>query len=152
MSGIASRHLFDIEIGIQAPQSLGATPFGERRIVYLTGGSFTGDRLKGRILPGGGDWLLGRADGTMQLDVRLTLEADDKALIFMTYRGIRQGPKEVIARLNAGEPVDPSEYYFRTTPYFETAAERYAWLNTICTVGIGDRTPEGPRYAVYEVL
>ncbi|MDP6953160.1 MAG: DUF3237 domain-containing protein [Alphaproteobacteria bacterium] len=152
MTGIASRHLFDIQIGVEAPQSLGATPFGERRIVYLTGGSFEGERLKGRILPGGGDWLLGRNDGSLQLDVRLTLETDDKALIYMTYRGIRHGPEAVIARLNAGEQVDPSEYYFRTTPYFETAAERYAWLNTICAVGLGDRTPDGPRYAVWEVL
>ena len=78
MSGIASRHLFNIEIGIQAPQSLGATPFGERRIVYLTGGKFTGDRLKGRILPGGGDWLLGVPEETCQvrpLDERLRLRS-----------------------------------------------------------------------------
>ena len=93
-----------------------------------------------------------RPDGVLQLDVRLTLETDDGALIFMTYRGVRHGPDDVIARLNGGEDVDPSEYYFRTAPFFETSAGKYAWLNSIICIGKGNRIPAGPTYRVFEVL
>jgi len=86
------------------------------------------------------------------LDVRLTLRTDDEAMIYMTYRGLRHGPAEVMQRLNAGEPVDPSSYYFRMTPIFETASQRYAWLNGIVAVGVGRREPTGPVYQIHEVL
>ena len=108
--------------------------------------------MKGRVLDGGGDWLLLRRDGVLQLDVRQTLETDDKQHIYMTYRGYRHGPKDVIDRLNRGEAVDPSLYYFRTTPWFETASEKYAWLNGICAVATGARLASGPTYHVFQVL
>ncbi len=150
---INTKHLFTMPVDVEIPlQMVGATPLGERRIAKITGGTFEGHQLKGRILPGGGDWLLLRADGSLQLDVRATLETNDGALIYMTYRGYRHGPTEVMERLNKGKTVDPSEYYFRITPFFETGAEAYAWLNRIVTVGTGHRLPSGPVYEVYEVL
>ena len=100
----------------------------------------------------GSDWLLLRRDGVLQLDVRLMLETDDKALIYMTYRGLRHGPADVIAKLGRGEAVDPSLYYFRATPYFETAAEKYAWMNGICCIATGSRAASGPTYHVFQVL
>ncbi len=152
MAEIRTEHLFTITITVDPLQMLGATPFGERRIAKITGGSFEGARLKGSILAGGGDWLLLRSDGVLQLDVRMTLETDDGALIYMTYRGLRHGPLEVIERLNRGEAVDPSEYYFRTAPFFETGAEKYAWLNRIVSIATGRRAPTGPTYEVFQVL
>ncbi len=104
------------------------------------------------LLPGGGDWVLGRPDGSIALDVRLTLKTDDGASILMTYRGYRQGPPDVLARLAKGEAVDPSLYYFRINPLFETASERYAWLNNVVAVGVGERLADGPRYTVHEIL
>jgi uncharacterized protein DUF3237 len=104
------------------------------------------------VLEGGSDWILARPDSVLQLDVRLTLRTDDDQLIGMTYRGLRHGPAAVIDRLNRGEKVDPSEYYFRTSPVFETASEKYAWLNRIIAVGTGHRLPQGPVYSVFEVL
>ena len=86
------------------------------------------------------------------LDVRLTLKTHDGALIYMTYRGLRHGPAEVMQRLNAGEPVDPALYYFRMTPIFETSDERYAWLNRLVSVATGRREATGPIYQVFEVL
>jgi hypothetical protein len=86
------------------------------------------------------------------MDVRLTLMTDDDQHIFMTYRGIRHGPKDVLDRLSNGEPVDPSEYYFRNTPWFETGSDKYGWLNRIVAVATGHRFPEGPTYKVYEIL
>ena len=153
MSQLKSEFLFQIDITIAPPRPLGATPFGERRIVTVTGGSFEGPRLRGTVVPNsGGDWILVRADGATQLDVRVTLETDDGALIYMTYRGIRTGPAEVIERVNRGEPVDSSEYYFRTTPWFETGSEKYGWLNRIVCVALGERQATGPRYRVYQIL
>lgn len=152
MAEIRTEPLFTITFDVAPLQMLGKTPFGERRIARVTGGSFEGPRLKGTVRDGGGDWLLLRNDGVLQLDVRATLETDDQALIYMTYRGLRHGPAEVIDRLNRGEPVDPSEYYFRTAPFFETGAEKYDWLNRIVAVATGHRLPEGPIYQVFQVL
>ena len=153
MTDIRTELLFTMRLEVESPmQMLGQTPFGERRIARVSGGSFEGPRLNGKVLPGGGDWLLLRNDGVLQLDVRLTLETDDRQLVYMTYRGHRHGPAEVMARLNRGEPVDASEYYFRTAPFFETGSETYAWLNRIVAVGTGYRVPTGPVYTVYEVL
>ena len=104
------------------------------------------------MLPGGGDWTLLRGDGVLELDLRLTLETDDGALIHMTSFGVRHGPPEVLAALTRGERVDPSTYYFRTTPRFETANPKYAFLNRLLAVSSGDRRAEGPIYTIYEVL
>jgi hypothetical protein len=150
---IASRPLFTLRIQLHPLQVVGATPLGQRRIVPVSGGDFAGERLRGTILPhAGSDWLLERADGSFQQDVRLTLETDDGALIGMTYRGVRHSSPEVAARLARGEPVELSEYYLRTAPFFETGAERYGWLNTIVAVGVGQRIPNGATYDVFEVL
>ena len=122
MSNLNSRALFDISLSLHPPQNLGATPMGTRRIVPVSGGTFKGDRLKGFVLENAAaDWIVVRADGSVQLDVRLTLETDDGALIYMTYRGVRKSTPEVAERLANGDSVDPTEYYFRTTPYFETS-------------------------------
>lgn len=152
MAEIRTAHLFTITLSVGKVQNLGRTPFGERRIAPVLGGRFEGPKLKGTVEEGGSDWLLVRPDGATQLDVRLTLKTDDGQLIGMTYRGYRHGPAAVIERLNRGEAVDASQYYFRTAPFFETASEKYGWLNRIVAVATGHRPPEGPVYEVFEVL
>lgn len=150
---IQSRHLFTLVAAVPQIADLGATPQGNRRIATVAGGTFKGERLSGTILAApGGDWIVVRPDGATILDVRLTLETDDRQLIYMTYRGVRHGPAEVMARLARGEAVDPASYYFRTTPVFETAAPKYDWLNRIVSVATGRREKTGPVYEVYEVL
>jgi hypothetical protein len=152
MSEIRTRHLFDMTLQVSGMQPIGATPNGRRRIGLVAGGTFAGERLRGTVLPGGADWIIARDDGVTMLDVRIVLETDDGAAIGMVYRGLRHGPAEVMQRLDRGESVDPSEYYFRTAILFETAAERYGWLNRIFAIGTGSRPPAGPVYQVYEVL
>ncbi len=93
-----------------------------------------------------------RPDGASKLDVRTTLRTDDDHLIYMTYRGIATMSQETLQRILQGETVDPSEYYFRTTPYFETGSEKYSWLNRIVAVGYGERTQAGVSYKVYAIL
>jgi hypothetical protein len=152
MPEIKTEFLFKITLEVPPLLDLGETPFGRRRIARIAGGSFEGPKLKGEVLPGGGDWLLLRRDGVLQLDVRLTMQTHDQQLIYMTYRGCRHGPQDVIDRLNRGEAVDPSLYYFRVTPYFETSAHAYEWMNKICSIATGARTASGPIYHVFQVL
>jgi len=152
MTDIRMTHLFNIALNLGEIQLLGKTPLGDRRVAVVEGGSFEGPQLKGTVLRGGSDWLIGRPDGALQLDVRLTLKTDDGHLIGMIYRGCRHGPAAVIDRLNRGEKVDPSEYYFRAAPFFETSSEKYGWLNRIVAVATGHRLPSGPVYDVFEVL
>jgi hypothetical protein len=151
MPAIDTELLFKIMLEVPPPLDLGETPYGRRRIARVVGGTFEGPRIKGRVLDGGGDWLLLRRDGVLQLDVRLALETDDKHHVYMTYRGYRHGPADVIDRLNKGEAVDPGLYYFRSTPYFETGSDKYAWLNGICCVATGSREASGPVYHVFQV-
>jgi Protein of unknown function (DUF3237) len=128
-------HLFDMTMRLPPAHSIGETPFGERRVFTVSGGQFRGERLTGEILPdGSSDLLLRRADGAFQQDARILLRTDDQALIIMTYRGVR------------------NDEYFRTCPFFETAAVRYSWLNRILAVAVGSRSAESVAYSVFEVL
>jgi len=147
-----SRLLITLQVKVSGAQKIGPVPHGTRLTAPITDGHFEGPRLRGKVLPGGGDWTLLRGDGVLELDLRLTLETDDGALIHMTSFGLRHGPPEVLAALTRGERVDPSTYYFRTTPRFETANPKYAFLNRLLAVSSGDRRAEGPIYTIYEVL
>ncbi len=153
MIQIGTEHLFQLAIQVPADQTqdIGDTPAGHRIIVKVTGGEFEGPRLKGTVLEGD-DWLLLRPDGVVQLDCRMTLVTDDGHTICMTYRGLRRGPPEVIDRISRGEEVDASEYYHRVTPYFETASEKYAWLNHAVCIAAGHKRPWGGVYSVHQVL
>src|SRR5256885_3568896 len=137
--GMNTRLLMTLRVTVAAPQIIGAVPHGTRRTAPLSGGSFEGPRLRGTVLPGGSaDWLLLRADGVLELDLRATLRTDDGALVSMRSFGLRHGPPEVIDALARGETVDPAAYYFRTTPRFETSHSGYAFLNHLITVATGD--------------
>ncbi len=140
MSDLKTELLFTMTADLEEGQDVGPTPHGNRRIYYVTGGKFEGPRLKGEVLPGGGDWALIRPDGVLDLNVRATLRTDDDALIYTTYRGILRG-----------SPSSP-EFYFRTVPLYETGSEKYGWLNQIVAVGVGTLTTTGVSYNVYEVL
>lgn len=128
------------------------TPAGHRRLVLVKGGRFEGPRVKGAVLPGGGDWLVERADATRALDVRITLRTDDGEFVYAHYPGLFHHSDEVAERFRRHEPVDPAEYYFRTAPLFETASAKYASLNRILAIGIGRRMPGQVGYTVYAIL
>ncbi len=144
--------LFIFQIEVKPPSIIGATPGYDRRIGEIAGGRFEGERLRGRILSGGSDWQSLRADGTTTLNVRLVMQTDDGELVGMTYLGMRHGPKEVMERIARGENVSPSEYYMRATPYYETASQKYGWLNRIVSVAYGHRMAGGAIYQVFEIL
>jgi len=133
---ISSRPLMILRLATSAPLHIGPTPPGNLTIFPVTGGSFEGERLRGQVLAGGGDWVTAREDGTLTLDLRVTLETDDGALIHMTFTGVR----------------DDANHYFRTVPRFETAAPKYAFLNRLLAVGTGEIRAEGPVHVIEEIL
>jgi hypothetical protein len=148
-----TRLLLMMHVQVGTPLNIGAVPHGTRRTAPLGGGTFEGPRLRGTILPASSaDWQLLRPDGVLEMDLRVTLETDDGALISMRSFGLRHGPPEVIAAIGRGEVVDASTYYFRTMPRFETAHPAYVFLNRLVAVASGDRRPEGPIYTIHEVL
>ena len=145
------RALLQADITLAAPQELGESPLGRRRIINITGGTFRGERLSGKVLPGGADWQVIRGDGVADLDARYTLETSDGALIYVRNHGYRHGPADVLKKLSLGEEVDPSLYYMRTTPLFETGDKRYAWLNRIVCAGTGARKKSSVHLEIFEV-
>lgn len=152
MRSVQTAPLFVMRLVVPKVISIGATPGPFRRLGVVSGGTFEGERLSGEVLDGGNDWQDLRDDRSTTLDVRLALKTSDGALIAMSYRGLRRGPADVLARIDRGEAVDPRSYYFRISPMFETASETYGWLNHIVAIGVGHRFPQGPVYSVFEVL
>jgi len=142
---------FRLSVTVAPALELGEIAQGRRRIIPITGGTIDGPRLQGRVLPGGADWQIVRRDGCAELEARYTLEAADGALIAVTNRGLRHGPPEIVAKLIAGEKVDPGSYYFRCTPVFETAAAAHHWLTRTIFTATGERAPDRVEISVYAV-
>src|ERR1700704_3363042 len=140
---LRTQPLFVVRLDVRPLIVVGPTPGGYRKIGIVPGGRFEGERLSGEVLDGGSDWQTVRTDGATTLDVRLVLKTKDEALIGMTYRAIRYGPPDVMARIEKGEVVDPTSNYFRINPLFETANAKYDWLNRVVAVGIGHRLADG---------
>jgi hypothetical protein len=147
----ALEHLYDLTVDLEAPCQIGDVGRGGRLIIPVRSGTLTGPRLRGKVLPPSADWLTVRTDGTGELDVRATVETDDGALIYAAYRGYVTNVPAIMPRWAAGEAIPPDEYYFRTTPYFETGAPRYAWLTRIVAVGVGALIPGGVSFRVFAV-
>jgi hypothetical protein len=120
---------FTATIMLGAIQEVGNTAHGRRRIIPIVGGRFEGPAIKGTVEPGGADWQIIRTDNVAELDAHYTLKTEDGVFIYIINKGYRHGPAEVLQRLAKGDTVNPKEYYFRTTPVFETASEKYDYLN-----------------------
>lgn len=152
MEAIKTEFLYTVTIQVGEMQDIGNTFRGHRNIVKSSGGTFEGHRLKGTVLPGGGDWFLMRPDGVAEGDVRDTYRTDDGHLIYLSYRAIMDLSPSVWERIFKNEPVDPPEYYFRATPCFETGSEKYAWLNRTVAIASGRFFPGGLAYDVFALL
>ncbi len=143
---------FTATITLGVIQEVGNTPHGRRRIIPITGGTFEGPAIKGTVEPGGADWQIIRADNVAELDAQYTLKTDDGVLIYIRNKGYRHGPAEVLQRLAKGETVNPKEYYFRATPFFETASEKYNYLNKYIYIASGERKKDSVVINFYKVL
>jgi Protein of unknown function (DUF3237) len=144
--------VYRLEAALGEPLDLGDVSQRRRRIIPLTGGTFTGPELNGKLLPGvSADWQIVLRDGTALGDIRYTLQTDDGALLYVQSRGVRHGSAEVLARLGRGDDVDASEYTFRTSTQIETASGDLDWLNKGVFISVGGRRPGGVIYETYLV-
>jgi hypothetical protein len=131
----------EAHVQLGAPIEVGQVPRGRRRIIPITGGTFEGSGIKGRVLNSGADWQIIRADGFAELDTRYALETDKGQIIYVQNAGMRHAAPEIMRKLLAGEIVDPKLVYFRTVPTFETSAPDLQWLTRSIFIGTGERYP-----------
>lgn len=144
--------VYRLEATLASPLELGETAQGRRRIVPLTGGTFSGSEISGRLLPGtSADWQTILPDGTALGDIRYVLQTDRGDLLYVQSQSIRHGSPEVLARLGRGEDVDPSEYTFRTSTRIETGAVDLGWLNKGIFISAAARQAGGVIYETYLV-
>ena len=132
-------------------QKLGGVYQGTQKNYSVTGGHINGPKLSGKILEGGGEWTILHPDGAGKLYLRTPIRTNDGSRIYMYHHGVVYAKSDVLQRLRENKPVDPSEYYFRTTPYFETTSKKHAWLNRIAAVGKGHFVPNGIKFSVYSI-
>jgi hypothetical protein len=144
--------VYRLEATLGVPLDFGVLAQGHRRIVPLTGGTFSGPEISGELLPGASaDWQIVMSDGTSFGDIRYTLQTDGGDLLYVRSRGVRHASTDVLARLERGEDVDASEYIFRTSTQIETAARQLDWLNKGVFISVGGRQPRGVIYETYLV-
>jgi hypothetical protein len=143
--------LAHVEVELGELLDLGVTDAGHRRIVPIVGGTVTGERFAGIVVPGGADWQVVHADGAVTIDTRYALRADDGALVHIRTSGVRSGPPEVLDALARGEDVDPAAYYFRVAATFETAAPQHRWMTRVLTVAVARRLASAVVYDAYTV-
>ncbi|GFG49814.1 hypothetical protein CQY20_03935 [Mycolicibacterium agri] len=148
---LPAEHFFDMHVELQ-PAQLFSTTLGTRLTFIVDGAVVDGPRLRGEMLPGGGDWLLVGSDGVGRVDIRATLRTHDDALIHFESRGVITIPADGLDRLAAAEVLPFDETYVRTTPKFETGDERYLWLNGIVALGYGVLSQNRVDYRIYHLL
>ena len=142
----------ELRVNIGPALELGGGSFGLRRMVPVTGGSFRGPGISGRVLPGGADWQFIDRDGLTLVDSHCVIETSDAVRIEMSNPGIRHGAQDVLDRIAAGEPVSPSQYYFRTTPRFHPPEGKYEWLRRSIFVGNAERYADLVIVNVWKVI
>ncbi|PUE27813.1 hypothetical protein B9Z39_08685 [Limnohabitans sp. JirII-29] len=145
-------HVCDLAVTIDAPVEVGTTAMGLRRMIPITGGTVTGPRMQGRIVPGGADFQLIVGDGTQaHLDARYVLELDDGTRVFVQNKALRVASAEDSAKIRRGEPVDPTRVYFRCQPSFEASTPQWSWLAEHQFIGVGLRLPDAVHLSFYKV-
>jgi hypothetical protein len=141
----------NLSVQVSAPQEIGKTMAGNRRVIPILGGDVKGEGWTARVLPGGADFQLILAERVAHLDARYVLETDAGDLIFVQNRALRAAAPDVTAKLIRGEPVDPALVYFRCVPAFETASRALGWINERMFIGTGVRRPDRVEISVFTV-
>lgn len=138
---------------LKPPVAIGAGPLGMRMFYEIIGGEVRGDRLRGTVLGGGGEWALIGPDGFLRVDVRAQVRTHDDACLYVQYVGLLEMNAAVQLATASGTGTDYGDQYFFTNPRFETGDPRYGWLNTKFFVGEGRILPGlGVEYRVWRPL
>jgi Protein of unknown function (DUF3237) len=149
---LAVTHELTMRVGLAPPHIVGAGPLGVRVVGGVTTGTVRGTRVNGTIVGPGADWMLIGPNGFGRVDVRLQLETDDGALIYVHYEGlIELNAVSSAALMDRTAETGWDDQYFRTAPRFETGDERYEWLNRTMFVARGRVTTDGIEYEVFRV-
>jgi hypothetical protein len=130
-TSVQTEYLMTFNANLDTAQLIDAS----MQVIPITGGWVEGPRIKGKIVPPGGDWGHVLPSGAFRLDVRATIRTDDGETIFVAYNGVRQCSKEVAERVVKGELIKQGDCYFIISPTFETKSEKYGWLNGVQAVG-----------------
>lgn len=128
--------VFSVSLNVSATHNVGNTQFGKRRQLDVSGGSITGDKLKGTVLTGGLDYELTLSTGAMELEEILIYKTSDNTSIFVRNCGVAA----------------PGDSVVRIVPDIEApTGGSYAWLNT--TKLVGTRTVTGDKITldIYDV-
>lgn len=133
-------YVFELRVAVADHIRIGRSPSEDLNFAPISGGTVTGSRLNGNVLPGGGDWWVSRGD-TTQLDARYLIEADDGGVIDVVNRGYWRADAAVMKRLIAGEHVGEDELYYRTAFVFQTGAAAHVWLAESQFVGMARPEP-----------
>jgi len=144
-------HVADLVVRIAEPLDVGRIAGNLRRVIPIAGGEVLGPRIHGKVLPGGADFQIMRADGVTDLHARYVIETGERQLIYVENSGVRYGPPDLMEKLRRGEAVDPALIYFRTTPRFETAAPGYEWLMRNLFLCSGARYPDRVEVRFFQV-
>ena len=144
-------YAFTARISLAAPVEQGEVSGGRKRFIAITGGTVDGPMLKGTIMPGGGDWQIIMPGGLTKVEARYFMKSVDGTVIEITNPGVRVASPEVTEKLAKGEKVDPSAYYFRTTPRFDVKAGPQEWMARSAFVARGIRTPDSVVIDFYVV-
>lgn len=144
-------YAFSVRAQLAPPLEQGSVDGGRKRFIAITGGEVYGPKLTGEVLPGGGDWQTILPNGYTRIEARYFLRVIDGAVIEVTNPGVRTASVETVERLARGEQVDPSAYYFRTTPRFEVSPGPHEWLRRHVFVARGIRMPDHVVIDFYQV-
>lgn len=144
MSAPDLEFLFDMHVLMGEGVPLGQTPYGDVSFQHAIGGTVEGPRIRGELLPVGGDRVVGRTDHASEINVQALIRTDDRHHILMSYRGI-------IRPLAQPEPGAPPPLYWRTAPFFETSAGPYLWMNGLLGIGVGGFGDKSVHYRIYAV-
>jgi Protein of unknown function (DUF3237) len=142
----------DLVVRIAEPLEIGRIAGNLRRVIPIAEGEVLGPKLRGKVLKGGADFQMMRADGVTELEARYVIELESGGLVYVENRGVRFGPAELMEKLRRGETVDPALIYFRSTPRFETAAPGYEWLMRNLFLCSGARFPDRVELRIFQVL
>ena len=149
---LQTRYIFSLKINVGKIVSAGDLGYGTRRVIPILGGSVSGEGVSGTIFPFGADFQIVRPNGFIELEAKYAFQLEDGAIIYIDNIGVRFAAPEVLARLNAGEAVNPDDVYFRSVPKFETGDPRYRWLMENLFIGVGARHPDRVELDVHQVL
>ena len=146
------KFLYRIVVDCDPPIEVGKTGSGEKRVIPIIGGRFEGPLMSGRVLSVGADWNTVTPGDCLKrtVDTRYMLETEDGAVISLFTSGFINWPEDVWARRQQGEHVDPASYYFKQHLFFETADERYKWLNSVVAFGVVISKYKGCPGVIYD--